>query len=80
MTGVVQEVFGKRIYSLSFQNGLYKDIPLNQITIVVVRSEVEEEIGVREVDMIPEVQDELGLTTYTSTTHPGTSSNTSSSK
>ena len=32
----------------------------NQLTIVVVRSEVEEEIGVREVDMIPEVRDELG--------------------
>ena len=32
----------------------------NQLTVVVVRSEVEEEIGVREVDMIPEVRDELG--------------------
>ena len=33
----------------------------NQLTIVVVRSEVEEEIEVREVEMIPEVREELGL-------------------
>ena len=31
----------------------------NKITIVVVRSEVEEDIEVREVDMIPEVGEEL---------------------
>ena len=47
MTGVAQEVFGKRSYSVSFQNGLYKEIPLDQINILVVRSEVEEEIEVR---------------------------------
>ena len=33
---------------------------LNQVTIVVVSSEVEEEIDVREADMIPEVREELG--------------------
>ena len=32
----------------------------NQLTIVVVRSEVEEDIEVREVEMIPEVREELG--------------------
>ena len=32
----------------------------NQLTIVVVRSEVEEEIEVRTVEMIPEVREELG--------------------
>ena len=40
MTGVVQEVFGKRSYSLSFQCGLEKEISLNQLTILFVRSEV----------------------------------------
>ena len=33
---------------------------LNQITIVVVRSEVEVEIKVRELEIIPEVREELG--------------------
>ena len=32
-----------------------------QLTVVVISSEVEEEIEVREVDMIPEVCEELGL-------------------
>ena len=32
----------------------------NHITIVVVRSEVEEEIELREVEMIPELREELG--------------------
>ena len=32
----------------------------NQLTIVVVRSEVEVGIKVREVDMVPEVHEELG--------------------
>ena len=56
MTGVVQEVLGKRKYLLRFQNGLKKDMLSNQITIVVVRSEVEEDIEAREVEMIPEVR------------------------
>ena len=34
-------------------------MPTNQLTIVVVRSEVEEEIEVREVEMIHEVGEEL---------------------
>ena len=33
---------------------------LNHLTIVVVRSEVEEDIEVREVEMIPEIREELG--------------------
>ena len=32
----------------------------NQLTIVVIRGEVEEEIEVREVEIIPEVREELG--------------------
>ena len=34
---------------------------LNQLTIVVVGSQVEEELEVREVEMIPEVHKELGF-------------------
>ena len=60
MTGVVQEVVDKRRYLMILQDGLEKDMPLNQLTIVFVRSEVEEEIDVREVEMIPEVCEELG--------------------
>ena len=60
MTGVVQDVVGKMMYSVRFQDGLKKEIFLNQLTIVVVRSEVEEEIKVREVKIIPEVREELG--------------------
>ena len=60
MTGVMQAVFGKRKYLVRFQNRLEKDISSNQLTIVVVRSEVEEEIEVREVEMIHEVREELG--------------------
>ena len=41
MTGVVQEVVGKRRYSVSIQDGLEKEILSNQLTIVVVRSEVD---------------------------------------
>ena len=40
MTGVVQEIVGKRRYSVRFQYGLDKEMSPNQITIVVVRSEV----------------------------------------
>ena len=67
MTGVVHEVVGKRGYLVRFQDGLEKQISSNQITIIFVRSEVEEEIklrGVREVrqlEMIPEVREELGF-------------------
>ena len=57
MTGVVQEVVGKMRYLVRFQDGLEKEMALNQITIVVVRSEVEEEIKVREVEISPEVGD-----------------------
>ena len=60
MTGVVQEVVGKRRYLVRFQDGLEKDMSQNHLTIVVVRSEVEEDIEVREVDIIPEVREELG--------------------
>ena len=60
MTGVMQEVVGKRRYYVRFQDGLEKEMLQNQLTIVVIRSEVEEEIYVREVEMIPEVREELG--------------------
>ena len=60
MTGVVQEVVGKRIYLVRLHDGLEKEMSSNQLTILVVRSEVEEEIEVGEVDMIPEVREELG--------------------
>ena len=59
ITGVVQEVVGKRSYSVRFQDWLKKEMSSNQLTIVVVRSEVEEEIEVREVEIIPEVREEL---------------------
>ena len=45
---------------MSFQDGLEKEMFLKQLTIVVVRSEVEEEIEVREEEMIPEVHKYLG--------------------
>ena len=44
MIGVLQEVVVKRSYLVRFQDGLEKEISLNQHTIVVVRSEVEEEV------------------------------------
>ena len=40
ITGVVQEVVGKRSYLVRFQYGLEKEMLSNQITIVVVRSEL----------------------------------------
>ena len=46
---------------MRFHYGLDKYMSSNQLVIVVVRSEVEEEIKVREVDMIPEVCEELGF-------------------
>ena len=60
MTGVDQEVVGKRRYLVRFQDGLWKDMLSNQLTLVVVRSEVKEEIEVIDVEMIPEVHEELG--------------------
>ena len=60
MTSVVQEVFGKRRYLVKFQGELENYMSLNQLTIVVVSSKVEEGINVREVKMIPEVRGELG--------------------
>ena len=55
-----KEIFWKRRYLLRFQDSLVKYMSPNQLTIVVVRSEVEEEIDLREVEMIPEVREELG--------------------
>ena len=60
MTGVVQAVLGKRRYLARFQYGLEKEMSSKQITIVVIRSEVEEEIDMREVKMITEVREDLG--------------------
>ena len=56
---MVQEVVGKRRYLVRFQDGLDKEMSLKQITVVFVRSEVEEDIEVREVEMITEVREEL---------------------
>ena len=56
MTGVVQEVVGKRRYLVRFQDGLEKEMSSKQLTVVLVRSEVEEEIEVREVEIITEVR------------------------
>ena len=42
MTDVVQEFWGKRRYSVRFWDELEKDMSSNQLTIVFVRSEVEE--------------------------------------
>ena len=56
MTSGLQEVVGNRMYSVRFQNGLEKEMLSNHLAIVVFRSEVEEEIEVREVDIIPEVR------------------------
>ena len=60
MTGAVKEIVGKRRHSVRFQDKLEKGMSLNQLTVVVVRSEVEKEIEVREVEIIPEVPEELG--------------------
>ena len=55
ITGLVQEVVGKIRYLVRFQYGLEKEMSSNRIAIVVVRSELEKEIEVREVEFIPEV-------------------------
>ena len=47
MTVVVQEVVGKRSYSVRLNYGFENEMSLNQLTIVVVSSEVEEEIEIR---------------------------------
>ena len=60
MTGVVQEVVGKMRYLVRFQDGLKQEMSQNQLTIVAFRSEVEQEIEVREVDFIPQIREELG--------------------
>ena len=60
MNGVVEEVVGKRNYLVRFLDGLQKQMSSKYITIVVVRSEVEQEIKVSQVEMIPEVREELG--------------------
>ena len=60
MTGMIQEVVEERRYLVRFQYRLEKKMFLNQLTIVVIRSELEEEIEVREVEIIPEVHEDLG--------------------
>ena len=59
MSGLVQEVVGKRRYLARLHYGGKKEMSLDQLTIVVIRSELEEEIEVREAKMIPEVGEEL---------------------
>ena len=60
MTGVVQDVLGKRRCLVRFQDELEKEMLLIHTTIVVIRSELEEDIEVREVEIIPEVSEDLG--------------------
>ena len=60
MAGVVREVDGKIRYLVRFQDGGEKKIPPSLLVIVDVTSEVEEEIKVREVEIIPEIVEELG--------------------
>ena len=43
-----------------FQNGGEKKIPPSSLAIVVVTSELEEKIEVRELEMIPKISEELG--------------------
>ena len=45
---------------VKFQDGVEKEMVSRLITIVAFTSEVEEDIKVREVEMIPEVFEELG--------------------
>ena len=56
----MHEVVGKRRSLVRLHDRGEKDISPNYPTVVVVRSEVEEEIEVREGEMIPEVGEELG--------------------
>ena len=44
-------------YLLRFKDGLEKEMIQKQRTIVVARSEVEEDIEMREIDIIPEVRE-----------------------
>ena len=47
-------------YLVRFQDGEEKEMPSTQLNIVSFMSEVEDEIKVRQVEMIPEVVEELG--------------------
>ena len=60
MTGVMQEVVVMRRYMVRLQDGLEKKMQLNQLNIVFFRSEVEEEIEVWKVEIIPQVREQLG--------------------
>ena len=60
MTGVVQGVIGKMRYLVGLQDGGEKQILSRSLTIVAVRSELEEEIEVSEVEMIPDIGQKLG--------------------
>ena len=60
MTGAAQEMIGKIGYSVRFQDGGKKEILSNQLTIAIFKSELEEEIEVRELEVVPEVGEELG--------------------
>ena len=55
MTGVVQEVSGKRMLLVRFQHGCEKYLKLNQLTVVTLyKSPMEEEPKVPMVAMIPD--------------------------
>ena len=56
---MIQEVVWMRRYLVRLQDGLEKEMMLKKITIVVLMSEVEKQIEVRQVEMIPQVCEEL---------------------
>ena len=60
ITVVVKEIVERMRYLVRLQDGLEKEMSLNQLTIVAIRSELEEDIEVREVEIITEVREELG--------------------
>ena len=60
ITGVVQDVVRKRMYPGRFQDGWEIHILLALIAIMAGTSEIENNIEVRVVEMIPGVVEELG--------------------
>ena len=60
LTGVVQEVSGKKKFLVRFQDWCEKNMSLNQLTILIVEKIPEEkEPEVSEIDEIPEEQVKL---------------------
>ena len=59
MSGVVQQMAGKRRYLVRFLDEGEKDMFSNHLTIVVISSEVGEDIEMKETEMINEVGEEF---------------------